>query len=291
MLKAHSINNEEELKNIKKEIEMGKSNVLKIPTSSNGSLLEIARIDSHSKIIFENILKLEKDTKGFDEIEFLNLKNSINEKQSNLSHIDQNLGAIMEKISKNEGRIKIIQKAITELKIVKEYMIQLESIQSNIFSRDGSVAISLRSWALNTISIKASEYLTLLNTKIQRIQLSEKARDITITCHSKKEVLDLESLSGGEQVSVALALRLGMANLLGSSNLNLMILDEPTTHLDAERKKSLVEVLSQLSSISNSEMPMQFIIITHDAEIFEDSTVEKIYKFESTEAGSKVFAL
>jgi exonuclease SbcC len=291
MLKAHSINNEEELKNIKKEIEMGKSNVLKIPTSSNGSLLEIAQIDSHSKIIFENILKLEKDTKGFDEIEFLNLKNSINEKQSNLSHIDQNLGAIMEKISKNEGQIKIIQKAITELKIVKEYMIQLESIQSNVFSRDGSVAISLRSWALNTISIKASEYLTLLNTKIQRIQLSEKARDITITCHSKKEVLDLESLSGGEQVSVALALRLGMANLLGSSNLNLMILDEPTTHLDAERKKSLVEVLSQLSSISNSEMPMQFIIITHDAEIFEDSTVEKIYKFESTEDGSKVFAL
>jgi exonuclease SbcC len=291
MLKAHSINNEEELKNIKKEIEMGKSNVLKIPTSSNGSLLEIAQIDSHSKIIFENILKLEKYTKGFDEIEFLNLKNSINEKQSNLSHIDQHLGAIMEKISKNEGQIKIIQKAITELKIVKEYMIQLESIQSNVFSRDGSVAISLRSWALNTISIKASEYLTLLNTKIQRIQLSEKARDITITCHSKKEVLDLESLSGGEQVSVALALRLGMANLLGSSNLNLMILDEPTTHLDAERKKSLVEVLSQLSSISNSEMPMQFIIITHDAEIFEDSTVEKIYKFESTEEGSKVFAL
>jgi exonuclease SbcC len=79
-----------------------------------------------------------------------------------------------------------------------------------------------------------------------------------------------------------------MANLLGASNLNLMILDEPTTHLDAERKKSLVSVLSQLSNISNSEMPMQFIIITHDAEIFEDSTVEKIYSFESTENGSTV---
>ena len=170
-------------------------------------------------------------------------------------------------------------------------MTQLDSIQSIVFSRDGSVATSLRSWALNVISTKASEYLTLLKTKIQRIQLSEKTRDITITCHSKKEVLDLASLSGGEQVSVALALRLGMAKLLGSSNLNLMILDEPTTHLDAERKKSLVEVLSQLSNISNSEMPMQFIIITHDAEIFEDSTVEKIYKFESTEEESKVIAL
>jgi len=290
-LKAHSINNEEELKKIKEEIKVKKINVQKIPASSNSNLLEIAQIDSHSKTIFENILKLQEEIKGFDQIQFTNLKNSINEKQGNLSQIDQQLGAITEKIITNEEQVGVIQKAITELKTVKEYMALLDSIQSNIFSRDGSVATSLRSWALNTISTKASEYLTLLNTKIQRIQLSEKARDITITCYSRKEVLDLESLSGGEKVSVALALRLGMAKLLGASNLNLMILDEPTTHLDAERKKSLVEVLSQLSNISNSEMSMQFIIITHDAEIFEDSTVDKIYKFESAEKGSKVTAL
>jgi len=82
-----------------------------------------------------------------------------------------------------------------------------------------------------------------------------------------------------------------MASLLGASNLNLMVLDEPTTHLDAERKKSLVGVLSQLSNIANSGTPMQFIIITHDTEIFEDSNVERIYKFESTEHGSKVIML
>ena len=290
-LKAHSIRNEEELKKIKEEIQVKKLNVQKIPATTKGNLLEMAQIDSHAKIIFENILKLEEETKGFDENEFVHLKGSINEKQTKLSQLDQMLGGIMEKISKNENQIKIIQKAIIELKTVKEYMEQLDSIQSNIFSRDGPVATSLRSWALNTISTKSSEYLTLLNTKIQRIQLSEKARDISITCHSKKETLDLESLSGGEQVSVALALRLGMAKLLGASNLNLMILDEPTTHLDAERKKSLVEVLAQLSNISNSETPMQFIIITHDTEIFEDSSVEKIYKFESAEKGTIVTAL
>ncbi len=290
-LKAHSIGNQDELIKIKEEIQLKKTNVQKIPATSKGNLLEIAKIDSHAKMIFENILKLEEETQGFIEGEFIQLKNSINDKQTNLSQIDQLLGGIKEKISKNESQIKIIQKAIIELKTVKEYMEQLDSIQSNIFSRDGSVATSLRSWALNTISTKSSEYLTLLNTKIQRIQLSEKARDISITCYSKKETLDLESLSGGEQVSVALALRLGMAKLLGASNLNLMILDEPTTHLDAERKKSLVEVLAQLSNISNSETPMQFIIITHDAEIFEDSSVEKIYKFESTEKGTLVTAV
>jgi exonuclease SbcC len=287
-LRAHSINNKEELIKIQKDTEVKKQ---KIPLTTNQNLLEISTIDQHANMIFENISKLEVETKGFDEQEFNNLKKIVNEKQMSLSQIDQQVGAILEKISKGEEQIIVIKKAVSELKIVKEYVTNLNEIQINVFSRDGPVATSLRSWALNTISAKASEYLTLLNTKIQRISLSEKTRDISIACYSKNEVLELESLSGGEKVSVALALRLGMASLLGASNLNLMILDEPTTHLDAERKKSLVGVLSQLSDISNSESRMQFLIITHDAEIFEDSTVEQIYKFESSEQGSKVTVL
>ena len=287
-LRAYSINNKEELMKIQEDVNTKKQ---KIPLTTNGTLLEISEIDSHAKIIFENISKLEDETKNFDEQEFNNLKISINEKQMSLSQIDQKIGGISEKISKGEEQIHTIEKAVTELKMVKEYVSNLNEIQTNIFSRDGPVATSLRSWALNAISAKASEHLDLLNTKIQRIQLTEKARDISIICNSKNEKFELESLSGGEKVSVALALRLGMASLLGASNLNLMILDEPTTHLDAERKKSLVGVLSQLSDISNSETKMQFLIITHDAEIFEDSTVEQIYRFESSEQGSKVTAL
>ena len=287
-LRAHSINTKEELMEIQKETQIQKA---KLPMMNNNDLKEISQIDDHSKIIFENILKLEVDTKGFSEKEFLNLKNTISEKQTSLSQMDQQVGGILEKIDKAKRQIETIEKVILELKIVKKYVSKLDKVQTNIFSRDGSVATSLRSWALNSISVKASEYLSFLNTKIQRIALSEKARDVSIACYSKTEVLELESLSGGEKVSVALALRLGMASLLGSSNLNLMILDEPTTHLDAERKKSLVRVLSQLTEISNSQTPMQFLIITHDAEIFEDSNVEQIYKFESKEEGSKVIAL
>ena len=287
-LRAHSINTKEELMEIQKETQIQKA---KLPIMNNNDLKEISQIDDHSKVIFENILKLEVDTKGFSEKEFLNLKNTISEKQTSLSQMDQQVGGILEKIDKAKREIETIEKVILELKIVKKYVSKLDKVQTNIFSRDGSVATSLRSWALNSISVKASEYLSFLNTKIQRIALSEKARDVSIACYSKTEVLELESLSGGEKVSVALALRLGMASLLGSSNLNLMILDEPTTHLDAERKKSLVRVLSQLTEISNSPTPMQFLIITHDAEIFEDSNVEQIYKFESKEEGSKVIAL
>ena len=287
-LKAHSINTKEELIRIQKETQIQKK---KVPLINNNDLKQISQIDEHTKLIFENILKLELETKGFNEKEFVNLKNTIEEKQRSLSQIHQHIGGILEKIDKAEKQIDKIQNSILEVKKVKKYISKLDKVQTNIFSRDGAVPTSLRSWALNSISVKASEYLSFLNTKIQRIALSEKARDVSIACYSKTEVLELESLSGGEKVSVALALRLGMASLLGSSNLNLMILDEPTTHLDAERKKSLVRVLSQLTEISNSQTPMQFLIITHDAEIFEDSNVEQIYKFESKEEGSKVIPL
>ena len=287
-LRAHSIKTKEELVAIQNNTEIKKE---KLSLADNENLEEISEIDDHTKLIFRNILKLELETKGFDEGEFKNLKERIVGKRSNLSQIDLQMGGVLEKIEKAKKQSGVIEKSILELEKVKKYMSRLDKIQSSVFSRDGSVATSLRSWALNSISIKASDYLSILNTKIQRIALSEKARDVSIACHSKTEVLELESLSGGEKVSVALALRLGMASLLGASNLNLMILDEPTTHLDTERKKSLVDVLSQLSRIEKSQLPMQFLIITHDAEIFENSNVEQIYKFESGEEGSKVTAL
>jgi exonuclease SbcC len=234
---------------------------------------------------------LEKQVSGFNQKEFEKLKTDLEQKRRDLSQIDQMYGAITEKIKRADERIAKINSILAELKLVRKYLLQIDDIQTSVYDRDGPVATSLRSWALMTISAKASEYLDILNTKIHRVELSEKARDITITCYSKNNPIDIDSLSGGEQVSVALSLRLGMAHLLGASNLNFIILDEPTTHLDGERRRALVRVLSQLSDITGVTGPLQFIIITHDAEIFEDSSVEKIYKFESSEDGTKVALL
>ena len=293
-LEAHSIQNSEELEIIKQETIKQKKYIQKIPTAVNtGTLIQVSSIDTHTKMLYDKIITLEKETKGFDPNQFIKLKNSFEETRIRLSEIDQHFGAITEKITTGKKQIHEKNQVLKELNLVKQYVSKLDEIHQTIFNRDGSVATSLRSWALRTISEKSSEYLIMLNTKIQRIFLSEKTRDISISCYSRNSVLDLDSLSGGEQVSVALALRLGMSHLLGASNLNFVILDEPTAHLDEIRRKSLVGVLSELSNITrlNSTTPLQFIIITHDSEIFEDSTVEKIYKFEPSEQGTKVTAV
>ena len=291
-LKTHNISTETELEKIAETIKEKIKKIKDIPiTINSGQLLEASSIDSHTKMKYEKILQIEKTTSGFNQEEFLAKKKDLTENRDRLRQIDQEFGAISNRIENAEQQLEKNKIVLDELHNVRKYVLELENIQKNVYSIDGSVAKSLRSWALEIISEKASEYLERLNTKIQRISLSQKTRDVNITCYSRSTILELESLSGGEQVSIALSLRLGMAHLLGSSNLNFMILDEPTIHLDSERRKSLVGVLSQLADIRGGESSMQFIIISHDAEIFEDSSVENIYKFESATDGTLVSPL
>ena len=292
ILSTHKIKNESQLDEIIAEIKMKVKQMQKIPlTVNSGQLVETATLDSHAKTIYENIVSLETSTKGFDQQKFLENIQSRESSRHRLSQINQEYGEISGKNKQVKMELDKLGSTLKELKHVKGYVTELELIQKNVYEREGPVSKSLRSWALEIISQKASEYLENLNTKIQRISLSEKTRDVNISCYSRNAVLDLESLSGGEQVSVALALRLGMSHLLGASNLNFMILDEPTAHLDSERRKSLVNVLSQLINLKEDNSSMQFIIITHDAEIFDDSSVENIYKFESAPDGTIVSRL
>ena len=292
ILSTYKIKNESELDGIVAEIKAKVKQMQKIPiTINSGQLVEAASLDSHAKTIYENIVSLEKSTSGFDQQEFLKNIESRDGSMTRLSQINQEYGEISGNIKKAKMELEKLDLTLTELKHVQGYVTELEQIQENVYNRDGPVGKSLRSWSLEIISQKASEYLEKLNTKIQRISLSEKTRDVDISCYSRNTTLDLESLSGGEQVSVALALRLGMSHLLGASNLNFMILDEPTAHLDNERRKSLVNVLSQLTNLKEDDSSMQFIIITHDAEIFDDSSVENIYKFESAPDGTMVSRL
>lgn len=287
ILSLYSIKTKEDLTRLEDEIKRLESSVRKIPeVSITGNLMQLA-IDQHSTNVINSISTLVEETKAFDLSSFRNYKTKLEQQRKILSNIDQQIGATNTKTVLYKGEFEKNQKILSELDTVKKYVSHLELIKSQIYNRDGPVATSLRSWALGIISQKASEYLSTFNVKIQRITLEDKARDIGITCYSGNTSLDLESLSGGEKVSVALALRLGMAHLMGSSNLNFIILDEPTTHLDRERRRSLVNVLSQAFE-SNIDSVSQFIIITHDSEIFENSNIDSIYDFKATPEGTLV---
>jgi DNA repair protein SbcC/Rad50 len=287
VLSLNNIKNQDDLIKLREEVSKLQSKVKEVPLEiSTGNLMQYA-IDEYSTDVIKSISSLVEETCNFDINNFRNLKSKLEQQRRIISNLDQEIGAVNTKLEMHKEESKNISQVLAELQDVKQYVSSLETIRNQIYNRDGPVATSLRSWALGMISQKASEYLSTFNVKIQRIMLEDKSRDIGITCYSGNSNLDLESLSGGEKVSVALALRLGMAHLMGSSNLNFIILDEPTTHLDQERRKSLVSVLSQAFE-SNIDAISQFIIITHDSEIFENSNIDAIYDFKSTPEGTLV---
>jgi exonuclease SbcC len=204
-----------------------------------------------------------------------------------LQDANRKIGGHQKTVGDAEVAIVSAKKTIVQLMEAAEFARMLENIWSQIFNRDGPIGTSLRSWAIKVISEKASDYASLFNIGISRIELAEKARDVSITCYGRQGEIDIDSLSGGEKVAVALALRLGIAFMMGSSKLDFVILDEPTTHLDEDRRKALVRIISDAFREGTGPLS-QLIIITHDSDIFEDSEVDRIFRFTMTAEGSKV---
>lgn len=288
VLSLNKIRESEDLSRLKEEIHTLQANVRKVPVESGiiGSMIEFA-IDEYSTNAIKTISALLEETQGFDAKNFGELRSRHDRQNILVRTLYEEIGSVTARLRLYREEYENNAAVLEELDYVERYILTLEIIRGQIYNRDGPVATSLRSWALGIISQKASEYLATFNVKIQRIVLEDKARDTGITCYSGSAVLDLDSLSGGEKVSVALALRLGMAHMMGASHLNFIILDEPTTHLDHERRRSLVNVLSQAFE-SNVDAVSQFIIITHDSEIFENSNIDTIYEFRSGPDGTQV---
>lgn len=273
---------------LESELERGKSDLLRIPQF----LIKINDprelvIDDFSKSLVDNIINLRSQTKGLKMQDYTNSKLKKTKLSNELLDLNAKLGGIEVIIRECKNTIDTSNKILLALEDAVELLNNLEKIRSKVFNRDGPVALRLRSWVLKVLSAKASEYLSMFKIGISKIELTEKARDVQVTCYGIYGDIDMDSLSGGEKVAVALALRLAIAQMVSLNKLDFIILDEPTIHLDEERRKSLVNIISDFFKEGLGPLS-QIIIITHDAEIFEDSDVDGVFRFTMSANGSVV---
>ena len=273
---------------LESELERGKSDLLRIPQF----LIKINDprelvIDDFSKSLVDNIINLRSQTKGLKMQDYTNSKLKKTKLSNELLDLNAKLGGIEVIIRECKNTIDTSNKILLALEDAVELLNNLEKIRSKVFNRDGPVALRLRSWVLKVLSAKASEYLSMFKIGISKIELTEKARDVQVTCYGTYGDIDMDSLSGGEKVAVALALRLAIAQMVSLNKLDFIILDEPTIHLDEERRKSLVNIISDFFKEGLGPLS-QIIIITHDAEIFEDSDVDGVFRFTMGANGSVV---
>ena len=280
-----------EIEKLEQELDQKRSSLSKLPksvTKVEEDPMQLG-IDDFSKSLAEKITEIREQVKDLKVQGYTDAKLNRTRLSNQLLEINTRIGVTQRSVQEAKETIDTSKKILAELEDASKYLSMIENIRSSVFNRDGFVALSLRSWALKMISMKASDYAAMFNIGISRIDLKEKIRDIEVQCFGRQGEIDMDSLSGGEKVAVALALRLGIANIMGSNKLDFIILDEPTIHLDDQRRKSLVKIISEafregLGPIS------QTVIITHDAEIFEDSNVDTIYRFVMSSNGSLVSA-
>jgi DNA repair protein SbcC/Rad50 len=245
------------------------------------------KVDEYSANLIDVTMKMKDDVVDVD-INVLKQKKDLKSRLSSKFIDTQNQKAILEKtISDLEIEVIELDRLKSELYSASGFISDLEKIRSKVFNRDGTVSSSLRTWGLNLISVKSSDYINTFNVGISKISLIEKPREIKVLCYGKRGEIDIISLSGGEKVAVSLALRMGIAYLMGSSKIDFIVLDEPTSNLDEERRRSFVKIVSDVFSKGIGPLS-QIIIITHDEEIFENSEIEQIYRFSMSDKGSIV---
>jgi DNA repair protein SbcC/Rad50 len=288
-LASNNISNLQDITKLENDLFHKRNDLSKLPKNivGIGEDPTVFMIDEFSKSLVENIIKLRFEVKNLRIQDYIDAKLNHTHLSDALLEINIKIGSSQKSIQQATKFIDDFNRILTELENAAKYIDILEKIRSTVFNRDGLVGLSLRSWALKTISYKASEYATMFNIGISRIDLTEKVKDVDIICYGRHGEIDMNCLSGGEKVAVALALRLAIAYMMGSSKLDFIILDEPTAHLDAERRKSMVKIISEAFKDGNGPLS-QIIIITHDAEIFEDSEVDRIYRFTMSIDGSNV---
>jgi len=113
---------------------------------------------------------------------------------------------------------------------------------------------------VSRITQSANDYLKRLyaGAEIESFELTEEYEFLVTRAGHERHA---NRLSGGQQVLASMAFLLALSEVL--SQLDFLILDEPTTHLDENRRRELVTVLEKLRRVP------QLIIVDHHPELLK----------------------
>jgi len=262
-------------------------NLQKMNKFTNVEPLDSLSVDDHSAKLVRQVKDLHDEASKFNETIYRDKSATLDGiRKIKIPDKSSEVGKWKNKMDEADKNLRNLKATLFDLQDVSDFTGFLEKIRSNVYHRDGAVSTSVRSWALNQLSKKASEYARLFEIGVSSIAIKENRREMIIECYGPRGYVKTTSMSGGEKVAIALALRFALAYVMGGYKLDFIILDEPTVHLDAERKATLVNIISHLGG---EDSPLkQIIIITHDSEIFENTEVDQVWRFESAADGSQV---
>ncbi|WP_339068406.1 SMC family ATPase [Fusobacterium animalis] len=222
------------------------------------NIKELYSLRSDKNLLKEKVFNLEEKIKN---IKIAELKEKYDIIKEELNEINKKLGSSQEKI---ENYKKILEKISSQEEKQKKLLIEFKKLENKfnkaslIRNEVGQMGRAISKYMLSGISNIASVNFNKITGRTERIEWSNEEKDkYAVYLVGQERKIAFEQLSGGEQVSVAIAIRGTMTEYF--TNSKFMILDEPTNNLDTERKKLLTEYMGEI--LNNLE---QSIIVTHD---------------------------
>lgn len=222
------------------------------------NIKELYSLRTEKNLLKEKISNLEEKIKN---IKIAELKEKYDIIKEELNEINKKLGSSQEKI---ENYKKILEKISSQEEKQKKLLIEFKKLENKfnkaslIRNEVGQMGRAISKYMLSGISNIASVNFNKITGRTERIEWSNEEKDkYAVYLVGQERKIAFEQLSGGEQVSVAIAIRGTMTEYF--TNSKFMILDEPTNNLDTERKKLLAEYMGEI--LNNLE---QSIIVTHD---------------------------
>jgi len=180
---------------------------------------------------------------------------------------------------KCRDELKALEAKAAEKKLVDGYISVLGKVR-DAYGKDGIQKI-IRARARPLLEKTTRDLFERFNLAYSDIKIDD---DYNISVIGPSGEQDIDQISGGERVALAIALRLAIAQVL-SGRIETVIMDEPTTHLDEERRRELVNILNSFFREGGRIIP-QMLIITHHSEIEEVADV--VYSVKKKEGYSTV---
>ena len=224
----------------------------------NKNIKELYSLRADKNLLKQKVFNLEEKIKN---IQIAELKEKYDTIKEELNEINKKLGSSQEKI---ENYKKILEKISSQEEKQKKLLTEFKKLENKfnkaslIRNEVGQMGRAISKYMLSGISNIASLNFNKITGRTERIEWSNEEKDkYAVYLVGQERKIAFEQLSGGEQVSVAIAIRGTMTEYF--TNSKFMILDEPTNNLDTERKKLLAEYMGEI--LNNLE---QSIIVTHD---------------------------
>ena len=158
---------------------------------------------------------------------------------------------------------------------ISQYLVLLKDIRE-LYGKNG-IQKELRNNSRPIIQKNTKKFFDDFNFNYSDLLLDE---DYNVVVRGPEGESSMSMVSGGEKIAIALALRLGITKSMAKGDLETILLDEPTIHLDDARRQELINLLKQMSLLP------QMIIVTHENQL--ESAADNLIKVEKENGISKI---